>query len=581
MDQFLMMQNFLLLRKLQVDFAKQDRDQNGQLDREEWKAFLTLAFGPEQAALESEILFTQCDEDGSGQLSLQEVYNWLQNRMQNAATRRERQNAPPRPPIEKVPTAPPPLPRSVQYKELGNEAFSTGDYITAINAYSNAIENDSEYFLAYSNRSNAFFQVEQYQASLSDAVRCIEINPNWSKAYFRQGLALEALGRQEEAIEALYKAVSLRHHDETFALELARVMALCPGYTPGPKEEKAEGGGQGRGTRVSLDKPAVALSAIVPLPKVSPAQQADQLKQRQLCTLKVAAHKRAWKAQEAGNTATACVYMAEGNELEAQLDALLVMAAKTSKARAPDEQEALQAGLNALVAAKVAARAKALKAQEAGEAKELGIHTAEANRLEAEFEGMLAEAGVHAVAKLRRMIAEKPTAKLERLIAEKVAARRLERAAVEHHDASAYKVHEERVAHIEEKLEKLMQQATADAAKNGVRSQYDKKKQEKKLEAIRAAKLAVSEATSDGAKGEAWAEVDRLELEAVHDVEALSLPAEEADGEHHGELKRLYTLNAAHDKQAMDRHDLHKAEQQAQLDAMLAARKTKREAATR
>jgi hypothetical protein len=114
MDQFLMMQNFLLLRKLQVDFAKQDRDQNGQLDREEWKAFLTLAFGPEQAALESEILFTQCDEDGSGQLSLQEVYDWLQNRMQNAATRRERQNAPPRPPIEKVPTAPPPLPRSVQ-----------------------------------------------------------------------------------------------------------------------------------------------------------------------------------------------------------------------------------------------------------------------------------------------------------------------------------------------------------------------------------------------------------------------------------------------------------------------------------
>ena len=61
---------------MQADFAAQDRDGNGQLSREEWRRFLAFALGPDVAAQEAEMLFTQADRDNNGQLSLQEVAEW-------------------------------------------------------------------------------------------------------------------------------------------------------------------------------------------------------------------------------------------------------------------------------------------------------------------------------------------------------------------------------------------------------------------------------------------------------------------------------------------------------------------------
>jgi hypothetical protein len=143
--------------------------------------------------------------------------------------------------------------------------------------------------------------------------------------------------------------------------------------------------------------------------------------------------------------------MAEANSLEAQLDGLLVTAAANMPvdSKALGSKEDRQDMLQQFVAAKAVscthtttmmdiaifsyccalqvARANALQAQEAGDLTAVGVHTAEANMIEAELDGLLAQAGVASkgadssdeAARLLRLNAEEPVAKLERLVAEK------------------------------------------------------------------------------------------------------------------------------------------------------------------
>jgi hypothetical protein len=163
------------------------------------------------------------------------------------------------------------------------------------------------------------------------------------------------------------------------------------------------------------------------------------------------------------------------------------------------------------------ARANALQAQEAGDLTAVGVYTAEANMIEAELDGLLAQAGVDSkgadsndeAARLLRLNAEEPVAKLERLVAEKAVrvftlsskaflyslghypsqeARGQEHLAGEQHDERALAVHAERVQYIEDKLDKLMEQAAIETAQLNSRSQHDKNLQQEKLRQLRAAK---------------------------------------------------------------------------------------------
>ena len=54
-----------------------------------------------------------------------------------------------------------------------------------------------------SNRSAARLLLGQHEAALEDAVAAVRLRPTWGKAYSRQGAALAALERVEEAMAAL------------------------------------------------------------------------------------------------------------------------------------------------------------------------------------------------------------------------------------------------------------------------------------------------------------------------------------------------------------------------------------------
>ncbi|XP_077944875.1 tetratricopeptide repeat protein 28 isoform X2 [Gasterosteus aculeatus] len=83
-----------------------------------------------------------------------------------------------------------------------NQACQQGEYAEAVRLYGEALTADPQNCILYSNRSAAHLRLGQYSTALDDAVKARLINPKWPKAYFRQGVALQYLGRHADALAA-------------------------------------------------------------------------------------------------------------------------------------------------------------------------------------------------------------------------------------------------------------------------------------------------------------------------------------------------------------------------------------------
>ncbi|XP_060935836.1 tetratricopeptide repeat protein 28 [Limanda limanda] len=83
-----------------------------------------------------------------------------------------------------------------------NQACQQGEYGLAVRLYSEALTADPQNCILYSNRSAAYLRLGQYSTALDDAIKARLINPKWPKAYFRQGVALQYLGRHADALAA-------------------------------------------------------------------------------------------------------------------------------------------------------------------------------------------------------------------------------------------------------------------------------------------------------------------------------------------------------------------------------------------
>ncbi|XP_028273839.1 tetratricopeptide repeat protein 28 [Parambassis ranga] len=83
-----------------------------------------------------------------------------------------------------------------------NQACQQGEFALAVRLYSEALTADPQNCILYSNRSAAYLRLGQYSTALDDAIKARLINPKWPKAYFRQGVALQYLGRHADALAA-------------------------------------------------------------------------------------------------------------------------------------------------------------------------------------------------------------------------------------------------------------------------------------------------------------------------------------------------------------------------------------------
>ncbi|KAH9756989.1 TPR REGION domain-containing protein [Citrus sinensis] len=91
------------------------------------------------------------------------------------------------------------------FKCQGNRVMQSQQYSDAIELYSFAIALCGNNAVYYSNRAAAYTQIHQYAEAVRDCLKSIDIDPNYSKAYSRLGLAYYAQGNYNDAIEKGFK----------------------------------------------------------------------------------------------------------------------------------------------------------------------------------------------------------------------------------------------------------------------------------------------------------------------------------------------------------------------------------------
>ena len=120
--------------------------------------------------------------------------------------------------------------RRAANKAKGNEAFKTGDYGSAIAHYELSLQDtelDSDKSIVHSNRAACFLKLGRLEEALKEAERSVALDEKNIKGNFRVGLALHALKRYGEAVQALEKAQSLekkQNKDIENAIRMAEYM---------------------------------------------------------------------------------------------------------------------------------------------------------------------------------------------------------------------------------------------------------------------------------------------------------------------------------------------------------------------
>ncbi|MDR2633259.1 MAG: tetratricopeptide repeat protein, partial [Treponema sp.] len=111
---------------------------------------------------------------------------------------------------------PAPSPQSVparnarSYFDSGEQFRSRGDYITAIEEYTAAIQLDPNMANAYASRGNAYWNKGDWDRTIADCTQAIRLNPDYAWAYSLRGDAYRNKGDYERAIADCTQAVRLK-----------------------------------------------------------------------------------------------------------------------------------------------------------------------------------------------------------------------------------------------------------------------------------------------------------------------------------------------------------------------------------
>lgn len=118
----------------------------------------------------------------------------------------------------------------------GNRAMAAKTFQDAVDAYSKAIELNPSNAIYFSNRAAAYSSLRDHEKAIVDATKALEVDPNYSKAYSRLGLAHYALGDAQASMEAYKNGLDIEGEKPSDAMKR--------GYETAKKrvEEELDGG---------------------------------------------------------------------------------------------------------------------------------------------------------------------------------------------------------------------------------------------------------------------------------------------------------------------------------------------------
>lgn len=122
-------------------------------------------------------------------------------------------------------------------KSQGNSAMARKDYKAAIEAYSSALQLTPGNPVYLSNRAAAYSASHQHEEARADAEAAVAVDPTYTKAWSRLGLARFALGDAKGSLEAYQKGIEYEGSGGSEAMRR--------GYETAKKKVEQLGGGGG------------------------------------------------------------------------------------------------------------------------------------------------------------------------------------------------------------------------------------------------------------------------------------------------------------------------------------------------
>ncbi|XP_071905051.1 serine/threonine-protein phosphatase 5-like isoform X4 [Coffea arabica] len=103
--------------------------------------------------------------------------------------------------------------RAEELKVLANEAFNAHKFAQAIDLYTQAIDLNGDNAVYWANRALAHTKLEEYGSAIIDATKAVEIDPKYSKGYYRRGAAYLAMAKFKEALKDFQQVKKLCPND--------------------------------------------------------------------------------------------------------------------------------------------------------------------------------------------------------------------------------------------------------------------------------------------------------------------------------------------------------------------------------
>jgi len=133
--------------------------------------------------------------------------------------------------------------RAQEHKTRGNEAFSAGNWLAAIAAFTDAIQEDPSDHVFFSNRSAANLKLLRTADAVNDAEQCVRLSPEWAKGFSRLGAALWADRQLKAALEAFDSGLKIEPDNEamqTSRKEVQKELQTAPPETEEAGSDEAE-----------------------------------------------------------------------------------------------------------------------------------------------------------------------------------------------------------------------------------------------------------------------------------------------------------------------------------------------------